>query len=572
MEDNTNDSQSADNTNDSQPAGNEATDNITSGNEATGNSSDGGSGSSPRPETAADNDSGSDDGNSDSGSDDYIYDNTSSNNEPDPVMTVDDVYGSTGTDALGGQSIIESQGDGSKEETSTSDKHDNIAAAPENADEKKAQATPDIATSLDGAQTSTKKDTERNDIQAYIDAQEQYNKNLNEALQIDNAFTQTDFNKDLATAVSKSNDFNVTLSDGTQAPYSQLAADMATKSPAVAKAMYEAKAQKYEEENHPLLAKIESVKAAMAETWLGSKLTLADNQVRNQFNQMAKTDMRATHAAYNGVLNDPNATPEQKAEASAAINQANSLMTASVALQASTGFFSGIGDSVKDGTYGVTDPAALNAYQKTLNDVDNCAKIAFALGVTPGANEAYQNMYYMAGAKVNESGLFSRDFDGDGFALCQEYGNSAAAGMIAGAGELATGTALLFNPATSSIGLRLAIDSISTFTNGLYGVQKDARKAERYTQEVLGYFREAEDIASAAGSEGALDVISSGINQIENFELKADKVEDWLEGSGSNTATNKKFNQSLTYDEWLKLIEADPTMQEYAKTLIAEKK
>ena len=121
----------------------------------------------------------------------------------------------------------------------------------------------------------------------------------------------------------------------------------------------------------------------------------------------------------------------------------------------------------------------------------------------------------------------------------------------------------------------MTIESITTFTNGLYGVQKDARKSEKYTQEVLSYFKEAESIAAETGNKEALDAISSGITQIENFELESDEVgniDNWLEGSGSNTATNEKFNQSLSYDEWLKLIEADPTMQEYAKKLIAEKK
>lgn len=443
------------------------------------------------------------------------------------------------------------------------------------ADEQTVQTMTDIATSIDEAQTSMKQAIAANDIPAYIDAQKTYNKNLNEALDIGNRLTQTDFNKDFVAAVAKANDFEVTLADGTKTTYSQFAIDMATKSPEVAKAMYEAKAQKYEAENHPVLAKIERAKAEMVGTWLGSKLTQADNQVRGQFNQMAKTNMRATYAAYNNVLNDPNATPEQKADAEAQISQANSLMTASAALQASTGFLSGIGDSMNDGVYGTTDPTALNAYQETLNAVDNFVKITLGLGVTPGANKAYQNMYYMAGAKVNESGLFSKDFDSDGFALCQEYGNNAAAGMIAGAGELATGVALFFNPAMSGVALNLVVDSITTFTNGLYGVQKDALKAEKYTKEVLNYFKEAQSIAAETGNKEALDAISGGITQIENFELKADEVENldsWLEGSGSNTATNEKFNQSLSYDEWLKLIEADPTMRDYAKKLIAEKK
>lgn len=448
-------------------------------------------------------------------------------------------------------------------------------AAEKGADEQTVQAMTDIATSIDEAQTTMKQAIEQNDIPTYIEAQKDYNKNLEDALKIGNRLTQTDFNKDFVEAVAKANDFEVTLADGTKTTYSQFAADMATKSPEIAQAMYNAKADRLEAEGHNILAKIERAKSEMVGTWLGSKLTQADNQVRNQFNQMAKTNMRATYAAYNNVLSDPKATPEAKAEASAAINQANGLMTASAALQASTGFLSGIGDSMKDGVYGTTDPAALNAYQKTLNAIDNFAKITLGLGVTPGANKAYQNMYYMAGAKVNESGLFSRDFDSDGFALCQEYGNNAAAGMIAGAGELATGVALFFNPSTAGMGLNLVIDSIQTFTNGLYGVQKDARKSEKYTSEVVSYFNEAKDIAEQSGNKEAVQSISDAITQIENFELKSDEVgnlDNWLEGSGSNTATNEKFNQSLSYDEWLKLIEADPTMRDYAKKLIAEKK
>lgn len=413
------------------------------------------------------------------------------------------------------------------------------------------------------------------DIKTFIDKTDQYHKILEDDLK-GNPFTKTDFNRTFTKAIVDAIDLGeITLADGTKTSYSQLSTDMATKSPEVAKAMYEAKADRLEKDGHNILAKIERAKAAMVGNWFGSKLTLADNQVRNQFNQMAKTNMRATYATYNNVLKDPNATPEQKAEASAAINQANALMTASAALQASTGFWSGIGDSMKDGVYGTTNPKDLNVNQKILNAVDNLAKIVLGLGVTPAANKAYQNMYYMAGAKVNESGLYSKDFDSDGFALCQEYGNNAAAGMIAGAGELATGVVLVFNPSTVANGIDLIVDSINTFTDGLYGVQKEARKSEKYTQDVLEYFEEAKDIVAETGNKEAADTIDNAITRIENFELKSDEVgnlNNWLEGSGSNTADNGKFNQALTYDEWLKLIEADPTMRDYAKKLIAEKK
>lgn len=408
-----------------------------------------------------------------------------------------------------------------------------------------------------------------NAAQKYVEETAKYNKALKDA-KGDKTLKNTDFNKTFTKAVADANNFMVTRDDGTQQNYAEFAAEMATKSPELAKGLYEAKAAKLAEDGHKVLAAIETAKSKMVMTWLGSKFTFADNQVRSQFNQMAKTDMRATYATYNNVLNDPNATPEQKAEASASINQANSLMTASAALQASTGFLSGIGDGMSDGVYGVTNPGDLNNYQKALNVAGNFAKIALGLGVTPGANEAYQNMYYMAGAKVNQSGLFGRDFDGDGFALCQEYGNNAAVGMIAGAGELATGVALMFNPATSKMGINLAIDAVQTFLDGLYGVQKEVNKSIKYSSEVLNYFNEAKSIAAETGNKEAIGTMDSAIKQIEDFQLKSDEVgnlDNWLEGSGSNVADNGKFNQALSYDEWLKLIEADPVMQEYAKSL-----
>ena len=421
-------------------------------------------------------------------------------------------------------------------------------------------------------------------IEAYVNAVKTYNENVENALK-GNPLAKTDFNKTFTEMVAKANDFDVTMPDGTKVSYAEFAAEKAVESPALAKGLYEAKAKTLADEGHTVLAAIENAKAKMVTTWLGSKFTFADNQVRSQFNQMAKTDMRATYATYNNVLSDPNATPEQRADAEAQIAQAKSLMTASAALQASTGFLSGIGDSMKDGVYGVTDPNALTVSQKTMNTISNFAKAVLGLGVTPGANEAYQNMYYLAGDKAKNSMLFGKDFDGDGFALCQEYGNNAAAGMIAGVGELATGIALFFNPATAGMGLNLAMDSVQTFLDGLYGVQREAQKSVKYSSEIVSYLREAKDIVSDAGTEKektvstagvTIDrVIDSAISQIENFELKSDEannLDNWLEGSGSNTATNEKFNQSLTYDEWLKLIEADPTMQEYAKKLIAEKK
>lgn len=418
------------------------------------------------------------------------------------------------------------------------------------------------------------------DIDAYMTSLKELNKNYEDANDKVSFFKRTDFNKQYVIAIAKANDFDVTLADGSKMSFSEFSTKLATKSPRIAEAMYNAKADRLEQEGHPVLAKIERNKAKMVGNWFGSKFTFADDLVRNQFNQMAETNMRATYAAYNNVLNNPNATPEQKTEARSAIDQANSLMTASAALKASTGFWSGIGDGMGDGTYGTTDPTALNAYQKTLNTIDNFTKIALGLGVTPGANRAYQNMYYLAGDKVNNSLLFNKDFNSDGFALCQEYGNSATAGMIAGAGELSTGVALMFNPSTMGMGANLIGDSVVTFLDGLYGVAGDVNKSEDYTRAVLGYFEEAKDIAEKsinvdAGNEEVVNKIKSAISQIENFKLDAGEVnnfDNWLEGSGSNTADDGKFNQALTYEEWLKLIEADPTMQEYAKKLIAEKK
>ena len=473
----------------------------------------------------------------------------------------------------------------SKADQSTQTALDKIASSTTLSPEQKAQAEQtlnDLKTSRQAVEdaasklTSNPENAKPEDIKTFFESNKQYEKRIDDALK-GNPLTKTDYNRTFTGAIADAIDFDVKLADGTVQKYSDFMMDMATKSPAVAQAMYEAKADNLEKDGHPILAKIARAEAAMSKTWIGSKLTRADNQVRNQFNQMAKTNMRAVYATYNNVKNNKTGkySEEDKAKASAEIERANALMTASAALKASTGFWSGIRDSVKDGVYGTTDPKDLNAYQKTLNTVDNLVKITLGLGVFPGANKAYQNMYYMAGAKVNESGLFSRDWDGDGFVLCQEYGNSATACLIASTGELATGVTLFFNPLTAGTGLKLVIDSIQTALNGLYGVQKDARKSQQYTQEVLNYFEEAKDIAEQSGNKEAVDSISDGITQIENFELKPDEVgnlNNWLEGSGSNTADNGKFNQALTYDEWLKLIEADPTMKDYAKKLIAEKK
>lgn len=186
----------------------------------------------------------------------------------------------------------------------------------------------------------------------------------------------------------------------------------------------------------------------------------------------------------------------------------------------------------------------------------------------------YMNQDYFEENK-SEAGIFTTDWDKDGFALCQEYGNHAAAGMIAGICELGVGVAMAFNPSSIANGIDLIVDAVNTALNGLYGVRNEAEKSQKYTQEVSDYFKEAEKIAESSGNEEAIQEITNAITQIENFELKSDEVgslDNWLEGSGSNTTSNEKFNQSLPYDEWLKLIEADPTMREYAKKLAEKKK
>lgn len=438
-------------------------------------------------------------------------------------------------------------------------------------------------------------------IETFIKANEKYLGYLKEANSKGIVFANTNFNTEYTTEIAKANDFNITLSDGSTMSYADFSATMATKSPQIAAAMYNAKAKKYEDDGKNFLANIERMKAKMAMDTLGSKFTFADDKVRNQFIQMAVTNERATYAAYNNVINDKSGeySADDIAEAEASMKQAEMLSTAAATLKASTGLLSGSGDSVSDGVYGTTDPNKLETYQKVINVMENATKIILGAGVTPGAADAWNNLYYTAGDEVRNSKLFNTVFgfdpDGDDFNLFQEYGNNATVGLVAGLIELGTGVAMAFNPATAGFGANLISDSVSTFTNSLYGVQKDSRKSEKYTQEVLDYFKEARDIASKVGDEEVLKELDTAIPKIEgsavteevtpaesedtvtvteNFELGQDEVNDfnnWVEGSGSNTAENDKFNQSLTYDEWLKLIEADPTMREYAKNLLKDK-
>ena len=510
------------------------------------------------------------------------YDNLVNNTFTDEVTT------STPEETTVPESVAETTTPTSKAETAITTAKEAINNSTNASEEEKAAATEaldvvnnsrDKVAKAAGKLTENLDNVSDEDIDAYMKALKELNKNYEDANDKVSFFKRTDFNKQYVTAIAKANDFEVTLADGSKMSFSEFSAKMATKSPRIAEAMYNVKADSLKEK-HPVLAKIERNKAKMVGNWFGSKFTFTDDLVRNQFNQMAETNIRATYAAYNNVLNNANATPEQKADAESQIQQANSLMRASAALKASTGFWSGIGDGMGDGTYGTTDPGDLNAYQKTLSKIGDFTKVILGLGVTPGANRAYQNMYYLAGDDVDKSALFNKDFNNDGFALCQEYGNSATAGMIAGAGELSTGVALMFNPSTMSMGASLIGDSVGTFLDGLYGVASDVNKSEDYTRAVLRYFEEAEDIAEKginvdAGNEEVVAKIKSVISQIENFKLgseEANSFNNWLEGSGSNTTDGGKFNQALTYEEWLKLIEADPTMREYARKLITEKK
>lgn len=412
------------------------------------------------------------------------------------------------------------------------------------------------------------------EINTYIEAQNEYNKNLNDALNASFGLAQTDFNKEFTTAIAQANDFDVTLPDGSTVSYSKVATDMVTKSPQIAAAMYESKASRLEGDGHKILAKVERMKANMVQTWAGSKVTFNDNKVRDQFNQMADTNMRATYAAYNNVLNDPNASDEQKAEASEQISQAQALKTASTALKASTGFLSGIGDSMSDGEYGTTNPEELSTTQDILAKTKAFSQIVLGLGITPAANKAYQNLYYMNKDYETKDTILSKDFDKDGFAWVEEYGNNAAAGMVLAGGELATGIALCFSPSTMANGINLIADSIQNSFGALYGVRGNAEKAAAMTSEITSWFQEAVTEVNGLPEE-ATGVIEEAITQIEDFELKADEVGDidnWLEGSGSNTASNEKFNQALSYDEWLKLIESDETLRNYAKELVKKEK
>ena len=416
-------------------------------------------------------------------------------------------------------------------------------------------------------------------------AQAQLSKNLNDALNKSKAYEQHYGNKQFTRDIAKANDFKV---PGTDKTYSQLATEMATKSPQIAQAMYDAKADRYKEkaeqaarDGHKIsawfnntMSKIESIKANMSQSFIGSKLTFADNKVRDQFNKMADLNMKATYAAYNNRLNHPeDYQPEDLEEARQQIDQAHALQYASAALKASTGALSGLGDSVKDGVYGTTNAKDLSGYQQVLADTQAFSQIVLGMGFTPLANKGYNtfnNLY--------PGSLFSKDIDKDGFAWTEEYGNHPAAEAILSIGQLSYGVSLVMNPLTLTNGISMIKNSIQNGLNAAYGVRNDARKLANLTNDITSYF---EDVKEKKGiPPEAQQQIESAIEELqtqtktEDFKINSNEVgnlDNWLEGSGSNTADNGKFNQALSYEDWLKLIQADPAMQEYAKKLAAEK-
>ena len=463
-----------------------------------------------------------------------------------------------------------------EEANDLADSYDNLAASMKNA----AEASKNIVD--ENGKVDLNKCTPEQ-IEAWEKAQEQLSKNLNDALSKSKSYEQHYGNKQFTRDIAKANDFKV---PGTDKTYSQLAIDMATKSPQIAQAMYDAKADRYKENakqaKNPVskafynaLSKIENLKSNMSQSLIGSKLTFADNKVRNQFNAMADLNMKATYAAYNNRLNHPeDYQPEDLEEARQQIDQAHALQYASAALKASTGALSGLGDSIKDGVYGTTNAKDLSGYQQVLADVGAFSQIVLGMGITPLANKGYttfNNLY--------PGSLFSKDIDKDGFAWTEEYGNNPAAEAILSIAQLSYGVSLVMNPLTLTNGITMIKNSVQNGLNAAYGVRNDARKLVNLTNDITSYF---EDVKEKEGiPPEAIPEIDNAINEIkttttttEDFRVNSDEIgnlDNWLEGSGSNTADNGKFNQKLSYEDWLKLIQADPAMQEYAKKLAAEK-
>ena len=463
-----------------------------------------------------------------------------------------------------------------EEANDLADSYDNLAASMKNAAEA-SKAIVDENGKVDLNKCTSKQ------IDDWEKSQAQLAKNLNDALSKGKAYEQHYGNKQFVRDVAKANDFKV---PGTNKTYSELATEMATKSPQIAQAMYDAKADRYKEKaeqaKNPVskvfyntLSKIESIKSNMSQSLIGSKLTLADNKVRNQFNTMADLNMKATYAAYNNRLSHPeDYQPEDLEEARQQIDQAKALQYASAALKASTGGLSGLGDSIKDGVYGTTNAKDLSAYQQVLADVGAFSQIVLGMGFTQLANKGYNtfnNLY--------PGSLFSKDIDKDGFAWTEEYGNNPAAEAILSVAQLSYGVSLLMNPMTFTNGALMIKNAIQNALNAAYGVRNDARKLVNLTNDITNYFedvKEKEGIPPEAIPEidNAIEEIKTKTTTTEDFKITSDEVgnlDNWLEGSGSNTADNGKFNQKLSYEDWLKLIQADPTMREYAKKLAEEK-
>lgn len=466
-----------------------------------------------------------------------------------------------------------------EEANDLADSYDNLAASMKNA----AEASKNIVD--ENGKVDLNKCTPQQ-IETWEKAQAQLSKNLNDALSKSRAYEQHYGNKQFTRDIAKANDFKV---PGTDKTYAELATEMATKSPQIAQAMYEAKADRYKEkaeqaarDGHKVsawfnntLSKIESIKANMSQSFIGSKLTFADNKVRDQFNKMADLNMKATYAAYNNRLNHPeDYQPEDLEEARQQIDQAHALQYASAALKASTGALSGLGDSIKDGVYGTTNAKDLSGYQQVLADIGAFSQIVLGMGVSSLANKGYNtfnNLY--------PGSLFSKDIDKDGFSWTEEYGNNPTAEAILSIAQLSYGVSLVMNPMTFTNGISMIKNSIQNGLNAAYGVRNDARKLANLTDDITSYF---EDVKEKPGIppeaipeiDNAIEEIKTTTTSTENFKINSDEIgnlDNWLEGSGSNTADNGKFNQKLSYEDWLKLIQADPAMQEYAKKLAAEK-
>ena len=397
----------------------------------------------------------------------------------------------------------------------------------------------------------------------WVEANKTYLDNLKKTQ--DTFSNRTNFNKDYAKSIASATDFDVTTADGRKMSYSQVATDLVTKSPEIASELYMKEA-----ENKTGIGKwLDERKADLVKSWAGSKITGVDNDIRNQFNQMADLNMRATYAAYNNVINDPNASPELKSEAEGKIAQANALKGASAALNASTGFFDGA-LSYNGKTLGTTNPEDLSGFQKATTAVKEFGQIALNLGVLPGANKAYQEIYYLnQGNEGLLNKVFGADLDKDGFAWTQEYGNNAAAQAVAAVGEMGIGLALASNPATAQYGITMLGTSFRTASNAVIGINTQTNDVIGLTEALIKYYEMGLQVEGIP--EEAVFAMRDGVTQIENFKIKADEVgqfDDWLEGSGNSTASNEKFNQALTFDEWMKLIESDETMREYAKKMV----